>query len=140
MPTARMCRDTVTLYNYVGEVNYEAVYEVTILQNVCVGCEESISAPGNITKTATLSIFDQTVAAKSTSGKCKRFVTREEWEKAESKSDIWTVDGAQSGKDAFVVGECTEPVPPTNRKIRISASEYCGRGTIMTRHWSVKGA
>lgn len=134
-----MCRDEVTLYNYIEERNGKAVYTATILRNVFVREKQEIESPGNAMRTFHLSIFDQCVKAESQTGQPKRMVLRAEWEKAPNKAGIWTVDGAFRGKDCVVVGRCDAPEPPRYR-YRITTSEYCGKGSLMTRHWSVKGA
>lgn len=139
MPTAKMCQDTVTLYNYIGEVDLQATYSVTILENVYVTYGESVSVSGLATKTAYVSIYDQCVTATSIYGDEKTCVTRAEWQEAEDKSGLWTVDGAFAGRDFIVLGKCVYETPPEGPKIRLSYGEYCGKGSDMTRHWQVEG-
>lgn len=134
-----MCRDEVTLYNFIEERNGKAEYIATILRNVFVREKQEIEPPGNALRSLHLSIFDQCVKAESQTGEPKRMVSRDEWENASEKSGIWTIDGAFRGKDCIVVGCCDASEPPRHR-YRVTTSEYCGKGSLMTRHWSVKGA
>jgi len=140
VPTVKICTDTVTLYNYIGEANYVAVYSVTILQNVNVHMSRSSSLPGEHTNSATLCIFDQQLEAVSVDGVAKSFLPNLEWEAldADERTNYWTLDGKHAGKDIFVLGT-SDSEWPTGDSYRIDSAERYNRGTLAVQHWKVVG-
>lgn len=99
----RILTDTVTLYNYVGEVDDVATYQPTILRycycngNKGVGNSRPAKRPA---ETARLYLFDFTTVAESPDGVRRSYLPYDEWKKSTVKGAYWTI--STSGDDFFV--------------------------------------
>lgn len=142
MASKRMLTNTVTLYNYIGERDMVAEYEVTILSNVF--CDTDFGASATMQgktpqDTARLYVFDNKVCATSIGGSKKQFLPFEEWDKLEDKSDFWTFN--ENEKDFFVFGFSDYEKPKENVKptYAISKAHYFKKGTSRMWHWEIDG-
>ena len=144
MPSRRMLPDTVTLFNYIGEVNMVAEYLVTIFTNVF--CDTSYgdkaSIQGGVSNNAArLYIFDMQSCAYSMDGKKKKFVPFSEWEELADKSLYWTI--REDNKDYFAVGKhCVSSLKQSlegAQPFPITKARRYNIGTPRMRHWEIDG-
>lgn len=140
MPSKRICKDTVTLYNYIGEVNGSASFVVTILKNVMVHTGSTIIRPFTVSNDTSLCIFDANVEAVSLDGTPKTFLDWEAWGNLpnDEREKYWTLDGLKTGKDKFAVG-VREAIPPKKATFNIATIQRYDRGLRGMHYWSVKG-
>ena len=133
MKTHRMLEETVTLYNYIGEVNDEATYEKTILKHCYCVLNEGASVNGighKPNNSAKLYIFDEKTLAVSENGTLKTFLPYEQWKYTENKSSFWTL--SDCGKDYFQkTGSST--------RLRISSYSRKAVGRKIMWHFEVNG-
>lgn len=99
----RILADTVTLYNYVGEVNDIATYQETILRH-CY-CPVSVGASKGLptrrpSETARLYLFDFKTVAQADNGQRRSYLPYDEWKLLDDKSSYWTL--SDRGDDFFV--------------------------------------
>lgn len=141
MPTKKICTDVVTLFNYVGEVDFVAEYDATIMHGVNVHFSRATNPPGQHSNRATLCIFDQTLVANAPDGTPKSFIENDKWKSlpADTRKSFWTIDSKHAGKDFFVMGEHLSDVLPNADRFRVEAGERFDRGTVRVRHWKVVG-
>ena len=103
MASRRILIDTVTLYNYVGEVNDIATYQETVLKHCYCPTEKGIGNGLHAKKpseTAKLYLFDSKTVATSADGARRSYLPYNQWKAVEDKSAYWTLN--DSGKDFFV--------------------------------------
>lgn len=140
MASKRMCPQTVTLYNYVGEVGGRATYVKTYLHNVkCIvyrGTATSMQGRGE-SDTSKLYIFDDVLFATNDAGKEAQYLPYEEWLKLEDKSCCWTLN--TEGDDFYVDGECFEELPKKTKRFRIAGFKRLDQGSPRLIHFEVDG-
>ena len=103
MASRRILKDTVTLYNYVGEVDDIATYQETILRYCYCQADDGIGHglhAKNPDETARLYVFDFKTLAESPEGKKRSYLPYDQWKKTEDKTSYWTL--SDSGKDFFI--------------------------------------
>lgn len=135
-----MHRDTVTLYNYVGEVDYHASYSKTILKFVdcdsAFGVRMSNRGIASDDK-AKLYIFDKYVRAESIDGTIKQYMPYEAWMQSSHKEQYWTI--SPEGADYFAEGISDDADPP-KQAFRITSAAHYGKGSPRMWHWEMSGA
>ena len=98
-----MLSDTVTLFNYTGEVDDIATYQETILRHCYCEIEEGISNNSRTNQqhadSALLFIFDEKTVAESLLGTKRIYVPYGDWLTIADKNAYWTI--SDSGKDFF---------------------------------------
>lgn len=132
----RHCKDTITLYNYLGEEDRKAAYAKTVIQNAYV--EENrgvmIRVTGNDTACkARIALYDGTIQAD------KPFLPYHQWAElqAEEKTKNWTL--FPGGKDRVCIGICESEKPPED-SCKINAVDRRNHGQRSLWHWEVTGA
>lgn len=103
MASRRILKDTVELYNYVGEVNDIATYQKTILRYCYCPSDKGIGNGLHAKKSAETSrlyIFDYKTVAEAPEGHKRSYLPYEQWKKAEDKSSYWTL--SDYGDDFFI--------------------------------------
>ena len=140
MASKRMCPDTVTLYNYIGEVGGRATYIKTYLQNVkCIvylGVGTSTQGRGE-SDTSMLYIFDDMLYAVNEDGEEVQYMPYEEWLKLEDKAGYWTLNF--DGDDFYVKGERIDAIPKKTKKFRIVGFKRLDQGRPRMAHFEVNG-
>lgn len=99
----RILIDTVTLYNYVGEVNDIATYQETVLRYCYCPADKGIGNGLHAKKpseSARLYLFDYKTVAESPDGVRRSYLPYSQWKTVENKEQYWTLN--DSGKDYFV--------------------------------------
>lgn len=105
MATKRVLRDSVRLYNYIGEICDNPLYQESIIYH-CYCPVQSSSVPGTTpTDTATLYLFDANTVIESVDGVRRTFVPPCEWEKCDKSKHFTLTD---NGKDYFRKGSSKE--------------------------------
>lgn len=118
MGSRRILRDTVSLNNYIGEVNDVATYQETILEHCYCPHDLGISANTQgkkATDGATLYIFEKNTRALSPEGYARTFVDSETWEALEDKSPYWTL--CDNGRDFIKVDGSNLRVTSLSHKV-----------------------
>ena len=133
MASRRILRDTVSLFNYVGEVNGDATYQETIL-TVCY-CPLNEGADLNMqgrkaNDSARLYTFDRQTVATSVSGAKRTYLPHEQWEKEDDKSPYWTL--SDEGQDYF-------KKQGAERQLRVVGFSHKVNGTPRMWHFEVDG-
>lgn len=140
MASKRMCPQTVTMYNYAGEVNDKASYVKTYLHHVkCIvyrGADSSIQGRGE-TDASKLYIFDDILFAADSSGHEVQYISPEEWQRLSDKTGYWTM--STDGDDFYVDGECPEDYPRKEKKFRIAGIKRLDQGSRRMVHFEVDG-
>lgn len=140
MASKRMCPQTVTLYNYVGEVGGRATYVKTYLHNVkCIvyrGADSSMQGRGE-NDTSMLYIFDDILYAANESGVEVQYLPYDEWKNLESKDGYWTL--STDGDDFYVDGEFVDELPRKTKKFRIVGLKRLDQGSPRLVHFEVNG-
>lgn len=133
MASLRILKDTVVLYNYIGEINDEATYQETVLTR-CY-CPLNEGADLNIqgkkaNDSARLYLFDGKTLAAGNDGRIRTYLPYDEWKNAADKSSYWTL--SDKGTDYFKksVG---------NTKLRIIGFSHKKAGTRRMWHFEVDG-
>lgn len=130
---------TITLFNYAGEKEKEAVYKKTVLSHVYFfvqkGANESTQGKKS-NDNARLYIFHHRSKAYSENGCLKNFMIHSEWENSIVQDLYWTL--SCSSKDYFVLGECPNKIPPVDAFKIISVNEKVA-GTRRMHHWEIDG-
>ena len=129
MANPRMLKDTVTLYNYVGEVNDEAYYQDTILTNCYCPLNEGadLNLQGKkANDSARLYIFDANTIASGADGEERTFLPYETWKAltASEKSSYWTL--SDKGTDYF---------RKSGSNIRLRIIGFCHKKAGRKRMW-----
>lgn len=99
----RILVDTVTLCNYIGEVNDIATYQETILRYCYCPTDKGIGNGLHAKKpseSARLYLFDYNTVAESPDGQRRSYLPYDQWKSAEDKSAYWTLH--EGGRDFFV--------------------------------------
>lgn len=139
MPSHRMMPHTITLFNYVGEVNGEATFNKTIIRGVMIdenfGARQSMQGL-SADDTAALYIFDVNASAESEEGFEREYLSHAEWQENEAKSMYWTL----CEKDYFVMGETDVSVPYDIKSFKINHYQRYDMGTRKMRHFEVYGS
>lgn len=141
MPSNRMLCDTVTLFNYIGEVDYKATYNVTVLTRVCF--DKTFGARNSITgkvpaDTARLYVFDSKLKARAIDGSKKTYLPYDEWKVLEDKSAYWTLN--PDADDFLVEGETHITSPSdASKAYKLNNVARYQRGTKQMWHWEVDG-
>ena len=140
MASKRMCPQTVTLYNYVGEVGGRATYIKTYLHHVkCIvyrGADTSMQGRGE-SDTSKLYIFDDILYAANEAGKEVQYLPYDEWSQLEDKTGYWTLSA--EGDDFYVDGECSGELPTQTKKFRIAGFKRLDQGSPRLVHFEVDG-
>ena len=130
------CKDTITLYNYLGEVEHRATYTKTVIRNVYM--EENrgvmIRVTGNDTACKIrIALYDDTIQAD------KPFLPYHQWAElqTEEKTKNWTL--CPGGKDRVCIGICEREKPPED-SYKINAADRRNHGQRSLWHWEVTGA
>ena len=131
MASRKILPDVVTLINYAGEVNDEAVYQETIL-TYCY-CPTTEGADLNMQgkkakKSGILYIFDEKTIAKAADGSIRTYKPYDEWVNLDDKSPYWTV--GDLGLDYF---------EKAGSRFRITGYAHKVNGTRRMHHFEVKG-
>lgn len=135
MPSRRMLPDTVTLFNYVGEVNDVATYQKAIIKNCYCPINEGAVATGNGTAPsdrATLYIFDRGSVVTDENGNKLAYKPREEWDALQNKAGFWTLHQGPT-KDYFIKSGDPE-------KMSVTGFNHLTGGTPRMWHFEVKGS
>lgn len=106
MGRLNMLTDTVTLYNYIGEINDEAAYQETTLAHCKCQLAEG-STPGKKPNNgARLFIFDDKTVATASDGSLRTYLPHHEWVASTDKSAFWTL--SDGGDDYIIKAGSTE--------------------------------
>ena len=127
--------DTVTLFNYVGEVNGVATYAKAILHDVKFVTKRGRSTSGTGStpdNSATLYIFDTKARVTDVENKCKTYLTPEAYERSDNPYPFFTF---RSGKDFVVNGVCEADSPKMVESYRITLASRNTSGTRRMYHW-----
>ena len=127
--------DTVTLFNYLGEVNGVAQYAKAILHNVKFEKQIGKSAGGNgrsPDSSATLYFFDRVATVTDVGGKCKSYLRPELFAKTDNPYPFFTF---RNGNDYIVEGICAEDTPKLVEAFRITLASRFEAGTKRMHHW-----
>ena len=132
MSRRRILPDTVTLRNYVGEVDDEAVYQETIL----TGCYCIVKSGVNHNsfgrkenRSGKLYIFDTDTKAASSTGTARSYVPYDVWITLADKSAYWTL--SELGLDYFKKAGAPE--------LRVVKFSHLVNGTKRMHHFEVDG-
>lgn len=140
MASRNMLPDTVTLYNYAGEINDVATYEKTIIEHVRCAVTKTTDLDKQGKKVgdfARLYIFDKASSAKSEDGNEKAYMPYDDWLEADNKAAYWTLG---DGEDFFVAGRCEESIPPNQGNVfRIRSGKHLHAGSRRMWHWHIEG-
>ena len=127
MASRRILKDTVRLYNYVGEVNDKATYQETVLQYCYCPVDDGVSKGLHAkrpSESARLYIFDRKTIAKSSDGATKAYLPYDEWKHVDDKSAYWTLN--DNGKDYFVI---------EGQTARFEIDKFSHKATGTARMW-----
>lgn len=131
MASKRMLPDTVRLFNYIKEVNDEAVYQESVIHYCYCPVKTGTDANISPSDSAMLYIFDATTIVESAVGVRRTYVTPEEW-KSESciRAEHFTL--SDEGKDYFLKGNDDE-------KFCIQHVSHKVAGSRRMHHFEVEG-
>lgn len=135
MPSLRMLSDTVTLYNFVGEVDDVATYQKAIISRCyCSEISEIYAAKSGSVPNgqAKLYIFDRGSRVTDSDGNFLSYLPQREWDKLEDKTGYWTLKESPT-KDYFIKSGSSE------RRSVIRFAHLTG-GTPRMWHFEVTGA
>lgn len=131
MASKRMCPQSVTLYNYVGEVNRRATYVVTYLHNVkCIvyrGVSSSIQGRGEA-DTSKLYIFDDILYAANEKNEEVQYLPHKEWAVLDDKTGYWTL--SPDGEDFYI---------SDGEKFEVKGFKRLDQGSPRLVHFEVDG-
>lgn len=114
MPSKSILCHTVRLFNYIGEVNDEAVYQEVIIKNCHCSIGDASKAGNSGTKasdSAKLYIFKRDSAVRSPKGVRLKYLPPEKWDKLSEKSRYWTIN---PGRDYFIRSDRQERIKVTS--------------------------
>lgn len=142
MANKRMLPHTITLFNFVDEIDYKPVYEITILKNVMCNITQGITPSTrerNPNDFADLYIFTKNVEATDINGNLKTYIPLEQWNECEDKSFYWTIN--TEGKDFFAKGIYLDVDDPTEilDATEINSALYLDVGSPRMWHWEING-
>lgn len=132
----RHCKDTVTLYNYLGETDRKAQYSAVVLHNAYVEAVHGVAIRTTGTTAACkarIALYDEIVQAN------KPFLAFPQWQAlpADRKPLYWTL--SPLGKDKAFVGESDALTPPEG-SYKVTATDRYDHGQPSLWHWEVTGA
>lgn len=133
MATKRMLPHTVTLYNYIGEVDDRAHYQPTVIRHCYAPLKVGVVAsnPGRRSSdSGDLYIFDGRSKAYSPDGSARTYLPHDKWMASEEKDKYWTL--SDDGKDFYKV---------TDRDDEVSIRSFSHKvaGTKRMFHFEVRG-
>lgn len=133
----KLLNDTITLFNYIGERDMVAVYNITVLKNVFVEITSgsSSSTQGDTPQdSAKLFIFDRKVE----SLRGKEYLNYYDWLNSNNKTDFWTL--RNDGKDYFTLGIAEAESPELcDDAYVIKSAIHLKKGTARMWHWEIDG-
>ena len=132
MPSKRILRDSVVLYNYIGEVDDVATYEESVISHCyCIVTEgAALNDQGRKGQdSARLFIFDKGTVATSTNGLRKTYLPYKEWEALKDKSAYWTLH--DNGRDYFIKSD------EGGRKFKVTDFRHKKAGSKRMWHFEV---
>ena len=133
MANRRMLPDKITLYNYVGEEGYNAVFQETVISHcycpVTLGASEA-GAERSPTDSADLFIFDFASEATDSEGNKVQYLPCDQWEALPDKAGYWTL--REDSKDYFV---------KDGHSSKLKVTKFCHlvAGSKRMWHFEVKG-
>lgn len=133
MASNRILKDTVTLYNYVGEVNDIATYQETILRHCYCTANDGVAHGLHAkrkSETSRLYVFDNKTVAVSPDGVNRTYLPYRQWRELEDKSAYWTL--TDNGNDYFVK-------QGLNARFEVTAFSHKTAGTRRMWHFEVDG-
>ncbi|WP_195376729.1 hypothetical protein [Anaerotruncus rubiinfantis] len=145
----RLCGQTVTLYNHVGEVDRKATYLATVLRRVYF---ESMRGKSRRTSgdaandSMLLCIFDDTVIAESPAGQAKTYLPYRQWIPLTpgEKAAFWTLspdDWIAEGSVDYAIPDGTiSELEKQHPCCRIKSIDRFAQGNRRMWHWEVSGA
>lgn len=122
-----MLTDTVTLFNYIGEINDEAVYQETTLAHCYCPLTEGANTDSHGKKSGDktrLYIFDDKTVATASDGSPRTYLPYQEWAEATDKSSFWTL--SDKGNDYII---------KTGSTNRLRVCGFCRKETGSRRMW-----
>jgi len=140
MASRRMLKHTVVLYNYIGEVNDVATYQVTIIEPCCCPSSMGSSQGVNGVDSATLYVFDHITKAKSEGGTLRSYIPYDQWLNTEdsAKGNYWTL--SDRGTDFFSIGSVVRsPAQDFAGKFKVADFQRFDTGSKRMWHWEVRG-
>lgn len=134
VPSRRILPDTVALYNYAGEVNDEATYEISTISHCYCMVAEGADLNDQGRKghdSAQLYIFDKGTEITSTDGQTKTYLHYKEWDALppSERSAFWTLH--DDGRDYFVKTE------EGGRKFKVTKFSHKKAGSKRMWHFEV---
>lgn len=141
----RLCGQTVTLYNHVGEVDRKATYLATVLRRVYF---ESVRGKNRRTSgdaandSMLLCIFDDTVIAESPTGQTKTYLPYRQWVLLTpgEKAAFWTLSPDDWVVESAVVDGTLSELEKRFPCYRIKSIDRFSQGSRRMWHWEVSGA
>ncbi len=133
MASLRMLKDTVVLYNYIGEVNDRATYQETVLTRCYCPLNEGadLNLQGKkANDSARLYLFDSKTLATAPDGTVRSYLLYSQWREVTDKTPYWTL--SDKGTDYF-----KKSVGST--KLRIIGFSHKQAGTRRMWHFEVDG-
>ncbi|MBR6102626.1 MAG: hypothetical protein IKP95_09370 [Ruminococcus sp.] len=128
-------KDTVTLYNFIGEVDGNATYAKAIIKHVKFVKHIGKSKNGNgrsPDSTATLHIFDSVAEITDVNGKCKAYLHPEQFKTTDRPDSFFTF---RNGNDYVVEGVCQSKTPKGEDAFRVVLASRFTSGTKRMHHW-----
>lgn len=134
MATKRVCPDTITVFNFLGENEQgKAMYSSAVLRNVHVHIGEGLGKTHLSNDTTRLHVFDGTVKAS------KPFLPYSQWKDIVNKDEYWTLNPDE--RDYFALGKKEmngEELPTTCTMYRINKVVRRKIGQRRMWHWRVE--
>lgn len=129
MASRKILQHTVKLLNYLGEVEDEARYQVTVISNcycpLLLGT--TLSSQGrNGNDSARLYAFDAGTKFRNEDGQDVSYIPYSEWKHLEQKDGYWTI--SDDGNDYILAGEA---------RLRITQAVHRKNGGRRMWHWEV---
>lgn len=111
MATRRILPDTVTVFNYVGEVDDAATYQATTIKHCYCPLSEGVQADNRGKRASdrtTLYIFDSASKAYDLEGNQRTYLPYNHWKDLDlnSKKSFWTI--GDTGRDYVLKSGCDE--------------------------------
>lgn len=133
MANKRILTDSVALFNFVGEINDEAIYQETNITQCYSSTNEGVSINSQGSKandSSKLYIFDSHSVASSPDGSVRTYLPYDDWILLEEKGQYWTLN--DKGTDYFKKVD-------DNNKFKITSFSRKNIGSQRMRHFEVIG-
>lgn len=129
MASRRMLPHTVHLFNYIGEVNDEALFQESVIRFCYCVWKEGAGSAKSPSDSAKLYVFDANSIIEDANGKRRTYISPAEWSACSDKGNHFTF--SDNGNDYFQF--------ENGEKMFIRSSSHKVAGSRRMWHFEVEG-